>query len=75
MQVLFAISLGFVFTLVYYKGGSLLPCILAHSLVDVFSKYSTDSLTADWIYVIATIVIGGAYSLWLVRQESALREG
>ena len=74
MQVLFAISWGFVFTLVYYKSGSLLPCILAHSLVDVFSKYSTDSLIADWSYVIATIVIGGAYSLWLVRQDSALPE-
>jgi len=37
IQVVYAITVGFVFTLAFYKGGSLLPCILAHSLTDVFA--------------------------------------
>ena len=38
-------------------------------MIDVFAQYSTDSALADWIYVIATIVVGIAYSLYLYRLK------
>ena len=41
-QVVFAIAVGFIFTMAYYKSGSLLPCILAHSLIDVSSVFAAD---------------------------------
>lgn len=69
IQVIFAISWGFILTMVFYRGGSLIPCIIAHAMIDVFAQYSTDSALADWIYVGATIVIGSAYSLYLYRLK------
>ena len=69
VQIIFAVSLGFLFTMVFHKSGSLLPCIAAHSLIDVFSKFSVDSPTADWIYVIATIILAIAYSAYLCRLK------
>jgi len=69
MQIIFAVSLGFLFTMVFHKSGSLLPSIAAHSLIDVFSKYSVDSPTADWINVIVTIILSVAYSIYLCRLK------
>ena len=67
VQIIFAVSLGFLFTMVFYKSGSLLPCIAAHSLIDVFSKFAVPSETADKIYVGMTIILAIAYSIYLSR--------
>ena len=65
IQVFFAISLGFVFTLVYYKSGKLLPCIIAHSLIDAFSTVAADSHMGDMIYVWTTIIVSAFYCIYL----------
>lgn len=33
------IAIGFAFVMVFYKSGSLIPCIITHSLVDITSKF------------------------------------
>ena len=67
IQVLFAIAWGFIFTMVYLKSGSLLPCIIAHGLVDAFSKFSDESITMAWVYMIATIIIAVVYCIYLSK--------
>ena len=71
IMIVFAIAWGFVFTMVYYKCGSLLPCIIAHAVVDVLSTVAAETSWGTCVYVGATIVIGAAYSLWLAKQPSA----
>ena len=68
LTVVFAIAWGFVFTMVYYKSGSLLLCILVHAVVDVFSVIAAESDWGDWLYIGATVVIGVAYSLYLAKH-------
>lgn len=70
--VFFAISWGFIFTLVFYKSGSLFPGIIAHGLVDALSKFAKDPLshaitTMDWLYIGATILTAIFYGLYLFR--------
>ncbi len=69
-QVIFAVVVGFVFTLTYYKGGSLLPCILAHSLIDVFSVFASDegSQTLNLTVHAVVLVLSAAYCVYLVRR-------
>ena len=69
-QVVFAIAIGFVFTLVYYKSGSLLPGILAHSFIDVSSVFASDegSYLLNMILHIATIVVSVAYCIYLAKR-------
>lgn len=74
LQVVFAIGWGFIFTLAFYKGGSLWPCVLIHAAVDVASKFSTDNQTASMVYVIATIAVAAVYVPWLWRQETQIAE-
>ena len=70
LQVVFAIAIGFVFTLSYYKGGSLLPCILAHSFIDVTSVFASDegSQLLNIILHIVVFVISVAYCIYLVKR-------
>ena len=67
VQVLFAVAWGFLFTFAYLKGGSLLPCIAIHSLIDVFSVFARDNEIAHWAYIIATVAVAVVYCLYLKK--------
>ncbi|MGX8714521.1 MAG: CPBP family glutamic-type intramembrane protease, partial [Lachnospiraceae bacterium] len=69
-QVVFAVAMGFVFTLVFYKSGSLLPGILAHSFIDVASVFASNegSQLVNLILHMAVIVISAAYCLYLGKR-------
>ena len=67
IQVFFAVAWGFIFTFVFYKSGSLWPCIVAHALVNAFSKFARESVMTTWVYMAATIVVAIVYCLWLSR--------
>jgi membrane protease YdiL (CAAX protease family) len=70
IQVVFAVAMGFVFTLVFYKSGSLLPGILAHSFIDVTSVLASDesSQLVNLIVHIVVIVVSVAYCLYLAKR-------
>ncbi len=69
-QVVFAVVVGFVLTLVFYKSGSLLPGILAHSLIDVSSVFASDegSQILNMILHIVVIVVSAVYCLYLAKR-------
>ena len=67
IQVLYAIVWGFIFTLVFFRGGSLLPCIIGHSLIDMLSKVAAENEIMSWVYIVATIVVGIAYCIYLAK--------
>ncbi len=69
-QAVFAVAVGFVFTFVFYKSGSLLPGILAHSFIDVSSVFASDegSQLLNMILHIAIIVVSAAYCLYLAKR-------
>ena len=70
VQMIFAVAWGFLFTFAYLKGGSLLPCIAIHGLIDAFSVFARDNAAADWAYLIATVVIAVVYCLYLRKQPT-----
>ena len=57
----------------FYKSGSLLVCIAAHGMVDVFSKFAAAESRAAYIYVAATIVTAVLYCVYLSRKPTALQ--
>lgn len=70
MQVVFAIAVGFVFTMAYYKGGSLLPCILAHSLTDIFAVFANNEVSFQLNVITHAIIIilAIAYGIYLAKH-------
>ena len=74
VQMIFAVAWGFLFTFAYLKGGSLLPCIAIHGLIDAFSVFSRDSQIADWAYIVATVAAALVYCLYLRKQPTPAPE-
>lgn len=68
MMIIFAVAWGFIFTMVYYKSGSLFPCIVVHAVVDVLSPIAAETTWGSWLYIGTTVVIGAAYSLYLAKR-------
>ena len=70
LQMFFAIAFGFIVTMAFYKSGSLLPCILSHSLTDVFSLFARgeESSLLNWAAHIVIIVLAVLYGLYLARR-------
>ncbi len=70
LQVVFAVAVGFMFTMVFWKGGSLLPCILSHSLIDIFSLFARENSSDafNWIAHGVIIALAAGYGLYLMRR-------
>lgn len=69
-QVFYAMSAGFLFVVIFYRGGSLIPCIIAHGLfnsLSCFMNYSALTATVDIIISLVIIVINVVYTLILLK--------
>ena len=65
LQILFAVSWGFILTMVFYRCGSLFPCIIAHAMIDAFSLYGADNEVMDRIYIGVTVAAAVLYCVYL----------
>ena len=74
VQMIFAVSWGFILTFVFYKSGSLFPCIIAHSMIDAFSMFGADNALVDQIYVGITIVVAIVYCIYLVKIKEDVKK-
>ncbi|MBR4549336.1 MAG: CPBP family intramembrane metalloprotease [Oscillospiraceae bacterium] len=70
LQVVFAVAYGFLVTMVFYKSGSLLPCILSHSLFDVFAQYASSDASPllNWVGHGVIIILTLLYCLYLTKR-------
>lgn len=69
-QIVFAIAVGFLLVTIFYRGGSLLPCILVHSAINTLGTFANDTnLTTQTqlTHIAALIAITVAYTLILTR--------
>ena len=69
-QVTGAVAIGFLFVVLYARGGSLLPCIIAHAAINITSAFANEAgLTAEKLIVfhLALFAITVGYSFILTR--------
>ena len=69
-QVTGAIAIGFLFVILYYRGGSLLPCIITHSAINITSVFANVvGLTIEKriIFQLVLFTITIAYSFILTK--------
>lgn len=69
MQLIYASAIGFCFTVLFYVSKSIIPCIIAHAVVNSTSMFCMDG---NWtMFLISTAVItvtGAAYGAYLLRS-------
>lgn len=75
-QVVFAVAYGFMVTIAFYKSGSLLPCILSHSLFDMFAEFANPDVPPllDWITHGAIVLLSILYCLYLIKRVKTTPE-
>ena len=84
LQVCYAITIGFLYTVIVYKGGSLWPCIASHMFVNGSNTFALEQgpfsnlvaavwgqASADLVQVCSSVFImavSGCYALWLWKR-------
>lgn len=69
-QIVFAIAVGFLLVTIFYRGGSIIPCILVHAAINTLGTFADDSdLTAKMrlLRLACMIAITVAYTLILTK--------
>ena len=69
-QIVFAITVGFLLVTIFYRGGSLLPCIFVHAAINTLGTFANDmNLTTEMhlLHPAVLIAITAAYTLILTR--------
>lgn len=68
-QIVSAVAFGFLFVVIFIKTGSLLPCIMAHSAINILSAFAvTPSVLWDILTALILVVLSGGYALVLLRK-------
>lgn len=69
-QVTGAIAIGFLFVILYYRGGSILPCVITHSLINMTSVFANETgltMGKRMLFQIIIFVITIGYALILIK--------
>ena len=73
LQIVFAVSWGFILTMVCYKSGSIIPCMIAHAIIDALSVLGAENEVVAYIYIGVTVVTAVIYCTWLARIKNENR--
>lgn len=69
LQIVYATAAGFLFTVIFLRGGSLWPCILAHSAVNSLSVIAGPQGPALEIVAAAALtVVSLVYGIWILKE-------
>lgn len=70
LQICYAVAIGFLFTVMFLKGKSLLPCILTHCVVNSLSVFSVPgSRLFDIVTAAVLCVVPIGYALWILKKD------
>jgi len=71
VHVFFAVLIGFVMVLIFYYGGSLIPCIVFHSANNALKGFSAegsmDPKTEIILNIVLIVVVLGGYLFYLIK--------
>lgn len=69
-QIVFAVAVGFLLVTIFYRGGSLFPCIIVHSAINTLGTFANDAdaaMEGQLIHIAVLIAITVAYTLILTK--------
>ena len=71
LQVIYAAAAGFMFVMIFYKSGSLIPCIVAHGLFNALSVFSDEGALTLELRVISCVflvIVSGGYGAYIAMK-------
>lgn len=72
LQICYAVAIGFLFVIIFYKGKSLWPCIITHGVVNSLSVFGVEgSQLLDIVTAAVLCVVPVGYALWILKKSEA----
>lgn len=68
IQIIYAVSTGYMFAIILVKGNSLWPCIITHSVVNALSIFNIDNTVSLYIAPIILTIVPISYSVYLNKS-------
>lgn len=68
IQICYATAIGYLFVMIFYKGKSLLPCIIAHCTVNSLSIFNIDNTLSLYIVPIFVIIVSLLYTAYINKK-------
>ena len=65
LQICYAISIGYLFVIIFYKSKSLIPCIITHCLVNSLSIFNVENGISLYVSSIFLIVVPLLYAVYI----------
>ena len=72
LQVVYAIAVGFMFVMIYYRTKSLLPCIITHGVFNALSAFVNETGLTSKEQIISCVLItliSGVYALYIALSK------
>ena len=72
LQVVYAIAVGFMFVMIYYRTKSLLPCIITHGVFNALSAFANETGLTSKEQIISCVLItliSGVYALYIALSK------
>ena len=69
LQVCYATSIGYLFTIIFYKSKSLLPCIITHSIMNSLSIFNNNDTIISGLFLIVVPLI---YAFYINKKEGVV---
>ena len=68
MQIGYAISIGYLFVIIFHKSKSLIPCIITHCLVNSLSIFNAENMLSLYIAPVFLTSIALAYAIYINKK-------
>lgn len=69
LQICYATAIGFLFTIIFYRSKSLLPCVFAHSIINALSTFAVErSEKYDILVAVVLTIVSVVYAVWILKQ-------
>lgn len=69
LQIVYAAAAGFLFTVIFLRSGSLLPCILAHCAINSLSAFAAPGSEKMQMFAAAFLTaISVGYAIWILKK-------
>ncbi len=68
LQVGYATAVGYLFVTITYKSGSIIPCIIAHSLNNSFSIFNAENEISTYVAPVFLMIVPIIYAIYINKQ-------
>lgn len=68
LQVCYAVAIGYLFVIIFHKSKSLIPCIVAHALMNSLSIFNVESKLSMYIVPVFLVIAPILYAIYIQKM-------